>query len=89
MSKDSRTLNSIETATLMSLFAEIGLSIHAHVPLNSIQRHFPKALRGFCGEAVKDLVKHGYIVKHPTRGAMTYSLSPEGILKVKEILGEA
>lgn len=88
MGKDSRTLNSVGKATLMSLFAEVGFSIHAHVPLTSIQRHFPKALRGFCGEAVKDLVKHGYIVKHPTGGAMTYSLSPEGILKVKEILEE-
>jgi len=89
LAQRNRALNSIGKATLMSLFAEVGFSIHAHVPLNLIQRHFPKALRGFCGEAVKDLVKHGYIVKHPTRGAMTYSLSPEGILKVKEILGEA
>jgi len=89
LKKSDRVLNSIEKATLMSLFAEVGFSIHAHVSLNSIQRHFPKALRGFCGKAVKDLVKHGYIVKHPTRGSMTYSLSPEGILKVKETLGEA
>jgi predicted transcriptional regulator len=70
----------------MALFEETGFSIHAHVSLNSIQRHFPKALRGFCRDALKDLVRQGYVTKHPTAGSMTYSLTNEGVNAIKEML---
>jgi predicted transcriptional regulator len=73
-------------ATLMAIFAETGLSTSAHVPLTSVQRHFRKDLRGFCRKALNELVRSGFVIKHPTRGSMTYSLTPEGIKKVKEFL---
>jgi hypothetical protein len=68
------------------MYQEIGFSINAHIPLTSIQRHFPKHLRGFCKGALKGLVKLGLITKHPTSGSMTYSLTIEGINIIKQIV---
>lgn len=68
----------------MAIYQEIGFSTNAHVPLTSIQRHFPKNLRGFCRKALKELARMGLVRKHPTRGSMTYSLTLEGISKIRE-----
>lgn len=80
------TLNQQQIATLIAFYGEIGLSTNAHVPITAIQRHFPKYLRGFCRDALKKLVKKGFITKHPTRGSMTYSLTPKGASKIKEYI---
>jgi len=72
----------------MAMHQEVGLSINAHVPLTSVQRHFPKHLRGFCRNTLKELAKIGLVVKHPTGGSMTYSLSVNGVNKIKEIIEE-
>ncbi|MFB3888606.1 MAG: hypothetical protein ACE14S_03880 [Candidatus Bathyarchaeia archaeon] len=79
-------LGNLEKAVLIALFEEVGLSTHAHVPILSIQRHFPKNIRGFCIDALKALVKKGYIVKHPTSGSMTYSLTAYGVAIIRQIL---
>jgi ribosomal protein S19E (S16A) len=73
-------------AVLVAFFEEIGFSTNAHIPLNSIQRHFRKDLRGFCRKTLKELVKMGLVTKHPTGGSMTYSLTSEGVNKIKELL---
>jgi len=73
-------------AVLLAFFAEVGFSTKAHLPLNSIQRHFRKDLRGFCRKTLKELVKMGFVIKHPTGGSMTYSLTREGVNKIKELL---
>jgi hypothetical protein len=70
----------------MAMYQEIGLSINAHIPLTSIQRHFPKHLRGLCKTALKELSRLGLVRKHPTSGSLTYSLTDKGITKIKEIL---
>jgi len=80
-------LNELQKAALIATYQEIGLSTNAHIPLTSIQRHFPKHLRGFCKGALKELVKLGLMTKHPTGGSMTYSLTIEGINIIKQIVG--
>jgi len=79
-------LTEMQKATLMAIFQEVGFSLNAHVPLTSIQRHFRKDLRGFCRKALKELVRMGYVTKHPTGGSMTYSLTTLGVSKIKELL---
>jgi predicted transcriptional regulator len=79
-------LNEIEKATLMAMHQEVGLSTNAHIPLTSIQRHFPRHLRGFCKSALKELVKLGLIKKHPTGGSTTYALTEQGVSMIKTIL---
>ena len=83
-----RAMGSLEKAALIALYEEVGFSIHAHVSVISVQRHFAKDLRGFCGDALRGLVKKGYVIKHPTGGSMTYSLTINGVNKIKEILGQ-
>ena len=80
-------LNELQKAALIAMYQEVGLSTNAHIPLTSIQRHFPKHLRGFCKSALKELVKFGLMAKHPTGGSMTYSLTTEGINIIKQIVG--
>jgi hypothetical protein len=84
----NRALSSLEKAALIALYEEVGFSTHAHISIISIQRHFAKELRGFCSDALKGLVKKGYVIKHPTGGSMTYSLTTEGIIVIKLIFGE-
>jgi len=79
-------MDQLKTATIVAIYNEVGLSIKAHVPLTSIQRHFKRDTRGFCKDALKELIKIGLVKKHPTGGSMTYSLTREGITKIKEIL---
>jgi predicted transcriptional regulator len=79
-------LDELQKATMVAIYKEVGLSTNAHVPFTSIQRHFRRDLRGFCKDAMKDLIKIGLVNRHPTGGSMTYSLTPEGISELKEIL---
>jgi ribosomal protein S19E (S16A) len=69
----------------MAMHEEVGFSINAHIPETSILRHFPKDSRGIARKALKELCKMGLIVKHPTSGSMTYSLTKEGIRRLKEV----
>lgn len=80
-------LDNLEIATIVAIYDEVGLSSNAHIPLTAIQRHFSRDTRGFCKDALKELIKMGLVNKHPTRGSMTYSLTMEGIIEVKKILG--
>jgi len=80
------TLSQIEIAILMAFHQEVGLSTNAHIPLTSVQRHFPKHARGFCRKAIKKVIKKGLVNKHPTSGSLTYSLTPEGVNHIKQIL---
>jgi len=79
-------LNEIQKASLIAMHQEIGFSTNAHIPLTSIQRHFPKHLRGFCKGALKELVKLGLVQKHPTGGTITFSLTNRGVDAIREIL---
>jgi RIO-like serine/threonine protein kinase len=81
------SLNELQIATLMAMHQEVGLSTNAHVPLTSIHRHFPKHVRGFAKKALKELVKLGLVSIHPTGGSTTYSLTVEGVNKIRGILG--
>jgi DNA-binding HxlR family transcriptional regulator len=79
-------MNAVHKATLMAMHQEIGLSTHAHIPLTSIQRHFPRYLRGFCKNTLRELVRLGLVKKHPTGGSTTYALTEEGVNIIRAIL---
>jgi len=82
-----KPLTQEQIAVLLALYEATKGSIHAHVPKRAVQAHFRKDLRGFAGEALDELIRHPsrYAIKHPTKGEMTYSITLEGIKKLKEM----
>jgi len=74
----------LEIALLLSLYSKVKYSKHAHPKEETIPKGLRKDLRGLGKVALKNLLREGYIVQHPTYGGMTYNLSSKGIDKLKE-----
>jgi len=81
-----KPLSEQEIATLYALYKAANESIHAHVPEHAVLARFRKDLRGFAREALADLTRRPetYVIKHPTKGGMTYQITLEGIKILKE-----
>lgn len=75
----------LEIAVLLSLYSKVKYSKHAHPKEETILKGLRKDLRGLGKVALKNLLREGYIVQHPTSGGMTYNLSSKGIDKLKEV----
>lgn len=75
----------LEIALLLSLYSKVKYSKHAHPKEETILKGLRKDLRGLGKVALKNLLREGYIVQHPTSGGMTYNLSSKGIDKLKEV----
>lgn len=75
----------LEIAVLFSFHSKVKYSKHAHPKEETILKGLRKDLRGLGKVALKNLLREGYIVQHPTSGGMTYNLSPKGIDKLKEV----
>jgi len=75
----------LEIAVLLSLYSKVKYSKHAHPKEETILKGLRKDLRGLGKVALKNLLREGYIVQHPTSGWMTYNLSPKVIDKLKEV----
>ena len=80
-----KNIEELEIAVLLSLYSKVKYSKHAHQKEETILKGLRKDLRGLGKIALKNLVREGYIVQHPTSGGMTYNLSPKGIDKLKEV----
>ena len=80
-----KPLTQDQIAVLVELKIKARGSLKAHVPKHAILAHFRKDFRGYAGEALEQLVRLGCVVKHPTRGEMIYSLTLEGIRRLKEL----
>jgi hypothetical protein len=80
-----KNIEELEIAVLLSLYSKVKYSKHAHPKEETILKGLRKDLRGLGKVALKNLVRGGYIVQHPTSGGMTYNLSPKGIDKRKEV----
>lgn len=74
-----------QKAVLIELSILSGGSLKAHFPKQAILRHFRKDFRGYASEALKELIRKGLVAKHPTRGEMTYSLTPAAIQILREL----
>ena len=75
-----------QKAVLIEINILSGGSLKAHFPKQAILRHFRKDFRGYAAEALKELVRKGLVMKHPTRGEMTYSLTPVGLQVLRELV---
>lgn len=81
----SENLTEDQKAVLIELHLLSGGSLKAHFPKQVILRHFRRDFRGYAAEALKELVRKELVVKHPTRGEMTYSLTPVAIKILREL----
>ena len=75
----------LEIVVLLSLYSKVKYSKHAHPKEETILKGLRKDLRGLGKVALKNLLREGYLVQHPTSGGMTYNLSPKGIDTLKEV----
>jgi len=75
----------LKIAVLLSLYSKVKYSKHAHPKEETILKGLRKDLRGLGKVALKNLLREGCIIQHPTSGGMTYNLSQKGIDKLKEV----
>jgi hypothetical protein len=80
-----KKIEELEIAVLLLLYSKVKYSKHAHPMEETILRGLRKDLRGLGKIALKNLVRDGYIIQHPTAGGMTYNLSQRGIDKLNEL----
>ena len=56
-----------------------------HTSADNIPKGFPRHLRGDCKKAIKNLVRHGYIMPKITSYGLEVSLDPRKIEEIKQI----
>ena len=57
-----------------------------HTSADNVPRGFPKQLRGEAKDALKSLMKKGYIIAKPTSYGLQVSLNPRRIEEIRAIL---
>lgn len=78
--KELEDLTEIERAVLLACCNANNFSLGSHVSIERIMRRLDKKIqRKYAKKDFKKLISNGFIVKHPTRGSMTYELSPKGL----------
>ncbi len=71
----------LDQQVLQSFFEYGSGSTHAHTPIGGVKKYLPEEIRNdmkIVKKSVNRLVKKGLLIKHPTKGGMTYQLSKEG-----------
>ncbi|MCD6209678.1 hypothetical protein DRN80_06405 [Methanosarcinales archaeon] len=71
-------LNEIEIAVLISICHKTKMSKKVHIPKQYFLNRFKGRKRVYAEKALLSLIKKGYVIKHPTRGEMTYQLTDFG-----------
>jgi hypothetical protein len=56
-----------------------------HTSADNIPKGLPKHLRGDCKKAIKNLIRHGYIIPKITSYGLEVSLEPRKIEEIKQI----
>lgn len=74
-------LSEVEKAILEKLFVAKIIG-GRHTSADNVPKGFPKHLRGDAKDALKSLIKKGYIIAKPTSYGLEVSLNPN---KMKEI----
>jgi hypothetical protein len=74
-------LSEVEKAILEKLFVAKIIG-GRHISADNVPKGFPKHLRGAAKDALKSLIKKGYIIAKPTSYGLEVSLNPN---KMKEI----
>lgn len=76
----------IEKAILDKLLSH-GYVGRKHTPEDNIPKGFPKHMYEEVRKALKNLVREGLVLQHPTAHGMDVALNKERTSEIKEILG--
>lgn len=77
--KELEDLTETEKAVLLACCDANNFSLGSHVPIEAIAKRVQDYVSGkFFKKAIRVLLSNGFIIKHPTRGKITYSLSRDG-----------
>ncbi|MFQ6073307.1 MAG: hypothetical protein ACE5KT_11515 [Methanosarcinales archaeon] len=79
-------LSEIEIAVLMNICLKTNISKSAHIPEQYFMKKFHGNERKFAKKALSNLIRKGYVQKHPTRGEMTYKLTKKGMTTCMKII---
>lgn len=58
-----------------------------HTSPDNLQKGLPGHLRGAAKDIVKDMIREGLLLSHPTSYGMQVSMNPKMAAKIKEFLG--
>lgn len=87
--KELKDLTETEKAVLLVCCNANNFSLGSHIPIEAIKKGVKKEIRSkYVKISIKKLVSNGFIIKHPTRGKITYQLSRKGLksgYKLKKI----
>lgn len=77
---DAYSLSDIDVAVLRAVADACNYSLSAHVPEPAILKRCDKSVIKDIGKSLKKLHSKGLVIRHPTRGNMTYQLSQDGLM---------
>ena len=58
-----------------------------HTSPDNLQKGLPGHLRGAAKDIVKDMIKEGLLLSHPTSYGLQISLNPKMVIEIKKFLG--
>ena len=70
---------------LEALLHAAQFSLQAHVPISAVLCKFARDHRGAARKDLIRIARMGLVVKHPTKGGMTWQLTRTGLLLAREI----
>lgn len=85
---DPHFLTPFELDVLIACCDAWNYSTNCHQPIEKIIKRINKSAGKTAKKVVKKLVSKGLIIKHPTRGGMTYEPTKEAIKLVRGIEGD-
>ena len=82
---DPNSLTPFELDVLIACCDACNYSTNCHQPIEKIIKRINKSAGKNVRKVIKILVSKGFIIKHPTRGGMTYEPSKDAIMLVKSL----
>jgi hypothetical protein len=71
---------------LQALVLATKMSTKSHVPTQAVLCRFAKGKRGDAKKELLKIAKKGLIIKHPTRGGITWQLTRKGLFFANHII---
>lgn len=84
---ESIVLNDLKLTILERLY-RAGYIGGRHTGIENAAKSLPKHEAGGAKQAVKELIKEGYIVPKPTSYGMHIALNPKRIAEIRKLIGE-
>lgn len=85
---DPNSLTPFELDVLIAFCDACNYSTKCHQPSEKIIKRINKSAGKNIKKVLKKLVSKGFVVRHPTRGGMTYEPTKEAIQLVKGLEGD-